>query len=122
MQVESLISTVDSKDLVHVAVSCLQDKKAEDVVALDIASISSIADFFVICSGLNSRHVRSLADEVDKSVKASTGRSPRAIEGLNDTSWVLMDYGDIVVHIFMPETREFYSLERLWSDAAQLAL
>ncbi|CAG4921735.1 MULTISPECIES: ribosome silencing factor [Acidithrix] len=103
-----------------VAGEALSDKKGEELTILDISELSTVCDYFVIASGNNSRQVRSLAEEVEAKIKVEFGIAPRSIEGLNDTSWVLMDYSDFVVHIFMPETRDFYSLERLWMDAKRI--
>jgi ribosome-associated protein len=77
-----------------------------------------IVEYFVITSASNTRMVRSIVDEVERQLYEQTGDKPRAVEGLRDASWVLLDYGDIVVHIFLHETREYYGLERLWADAA----
>lgn len=109
-----------SKELVLVAVDAVIEKKGGDLAVLDLTGISSIADYFLICSGSNSRQVRTIAEEVDNKVKEIFGLSPKSTEGLGDAMWVLMDYVDFVVHIFMPETRDFYSLERLWADAGRL--
>jgi ribosome-associated protein len=76
---------------------------------------------FVITSGTNTRQVRTICDEIEAAVKADGGDAPRRIEGLDAASWVLMDYGDVVVHVFLDETREYYSLERLWTDAPRIA-
>jgi ribosome-associated protein len=81
----------------------------------------AITEYFVISSGSNDRQVRAIAEEVERQVKDRGGPSPRAIEGLNDARWVLMDYGDFIVHVFNEEARTFYDLERLWSDAPRVA-
>jgi ribosome-associated protein len=93
------------------------DKKGENTVILEVGSILAITDAFVITDGSNVRQVRTLADEIEAKVKEGDGPSPLRIEGLDDARWVLMDYGDFVVHIFLDEVREFYQLERLWADA-----
>jgi ribosome-associated protein len=80
-----------------------------------------IVESFVITSAPNTRLVRTIVDEVEEQVRELTGAKPRAVEGLSDASWVLMDYGDVVVHVFLTETREFYGLERLWADAQRIA-
>lgn len=117
--VEGQLST---KELVAITIGALEDKKGENVTVLDLTEVSPIADYFIICSGSNSRQVRSLVEEVERKIKGKINYAPRAIEGLADASWVLMDYVDFVVHVFMPEIRDFYSLERLWSDAVRVEL
>ena len=95
-------------------------KKAEDVVVLKVGDIISITDFFVIASASNTRLVRTLVDEVRQVLTEQAGVSPRGTEGLDDASWVLLDYGDLVVHVFLAETRAYYDLDRLWADAPRL--
>ncbi len=96
------------------------DKIATDVVVLDVGDIIGITEAFVLASGTNTRQVRAIVDEVELALKIEADLSPRSTEGLADSAWVLMDYGEIVVHVFLTETREFYDLERLWSDAARV--
>ena len=108
-------------DIAHrsrIAARAADDKKGEDVLILDVAPIMGIVECFVITSASNTRLVRSIVDEVERQVFEQTGEKPRAVEGLRDASWVLLDYGDLVVHVFLDETREYYGLERLWADAA----
>jgi ribosome-associated protein len=93
------------------------DKKGEGTLILAVEPLLKITDAFVITSGTNARQVRTIAEEVEERVKAEGGPSPLRIEGLNDANWVLMDYGDFVVHVFLDEVRTFYDLERLWADA-----
>ena len=93
------------------------EKGGEDTVILSVGQTISITDAFVITSGTNPRQVRTIAEEVEEKVKAAGGPAPKRIEGLDDARWVLMDYGDFVVHVLMDEAREFYQLDRLWSDA-----
>ncbi len=95
------------------------DKKAVDVVVLDISKVSSFADLFVICHGSSDRQVRSVADAIDESLRAS-GVRPLSIEGAGEAQWVLVDCGDVVFHVFLEERRHFYSLERLWGDAPEI--
>ncbi len=97
------------------------DKKAEDLVILDVHEISSFTDYFVIMSGRSTRHVQGLAEAVDSELR--TKRLEEATtEGLQEGSWVLLDYGDVVVHIFYHEERSFYDLEGLWHDAPRIAV
>ena len=96
-------------------------KKGNDIVVLDVGDIIGIVETFVITSAPNTRLVRTIVDEVEKQLFDQTGVKPRSVEGLDDMSWVLLDYGDLVVHFFLEPTREFYGLERLWTDAARIA-
>jgi ribosome-associated protein len=98
----------------------LQDKKALDVVLLDLRAVTDTADFFVLCSGTSDLHVKALAEELCDKLEAA-GEGPWHVEGYETRRWVLLDFVDIVVHIFRQEVREFYALERLWGDAARLA-
>ena len=97
------------------------EKKAEDVVALDVRDVTSFADTLVVATGTSDRHVRTIADAVTESQKAR-GEQPLGIEGYEDARWVLIDLADVVVHVFQREVREHYDLERLWSDAARLEM
>ena len=87
---------------------------------LDVGDIISITDVFVIAGAANARQVRTVVDEVEKALKDRECGSPRSVEGLDDASWVLMDYGDMVVHVFRDETRDYYQLDRLWADAPRV--
>ncbi len=98
------------------AVSAALEKKAEDVILLDISSVSIMADFFVICTARTDTHVRAVRDSVTQALERD-GLNLRRREGADASGWVLLDWGDIVVHIFGPAEREFYSLEKLWGDA-----
>jgi ribosome-associated protein len=88
---------------------------------LDIREVSTIADYFVICSAESDRQIRAVVESIDEFVKKQTGVDPR-VEGTPDTGWVVLDYGDVVVHVFSEEQREFYRLERLWSQAAPVVV
>ncbi|MBV9661553.1 MAG: ribosome silencing factor [Acidimicrobiales bacterium] len=93
------------------------EKGGEDTVILSVGETLSITDAFVITSGANPRMIRTMAEEVEEKIKAAGGPAPRSVEGLDDARWVLMDYGDFVVHLLLAEARDFYQLDRLWSDA-----
>jgi len=97
------------------AAETLNEKKGSDVIILDISDLSSYADFLVIASGNNDRHIDSLADEVEDKL-ANDGIIPRNIEGQAASGWILMDYGDIIVNVFSKEQRQYYNIEQLWSD------
>jgi ribosome-associated protein len=113
-------SQTDAKERSRVAANAAADKKAEDIVVLDVGDILGIADAFVITSAPNTRQVRTIVDEVEKQLRERDDARPRSVEGLDDASWVLLDYGNVVVHVFLTETRSFYGLERLWADAARV--
>jgi ribosome-associated protein len=100
-----------------VAVRAAQSKKAADTQVLDLRGITSFADFFVISTGANQRQIQAISDEVGLQLKQQAGELPFSIEGYNQADWVLADYGDLLVHIFSPKAREYYSLERLWRNA-----
>jgi len=93
----------------------LEDDKAEDIITINLAEKSSLADFMIIASGRSARHVSALADHLARKVKEQTGKSPK-LEGLPNADWVLIDLGDIIIHLFRPEVRNFYNLERIWAD------
>jgi ribosome-associated protein len=101
------------------AVRAAIDKKALDVVVLDLRKTSAFTDFFVLCSGQNQRQVKAIADAVEQTLRAARVR-PAHVEGYDRAEWVLMDFFTFIVHIFTPQTREFYSLERLWGDAERI--
>lgn len=92
------------------------DKKGTDIVVLDVSSVLAITDYFVIASASNSRLVRTIAESVDEELHRGSGIRPLRVEGLREPSWVLLDYGDLVVHVFSDEMRKFYEIERLYRD------
>jgi ribosome-associated protein len=103
-----------------VAAEVAADKLAHDIVVLDVGEIISIIDCFVIASASNPRQARTVVDEVENALRDLDGSKPVCVEGLEDASWVLLDYGDIVVHVFVEETRAYYDLDRLWADAVRI--
>jgi ribosome-associated protein len=103
------------------AIEAADDKQARDLVVLDLNKAAGFTDYFVICSGTNVRQVRAIADAVMEAL-AEDGGKPAHVEGYERAEWILLDYFDFIVHIFAPETRTFYSLERLWGAAEQVAL
>jgi ribosome-associated protein len=119
-RVEQAVSAVDVATKARIAARAADDKKGDDILVLDVADIIGIVECFVITSASNTRLVRTIVDEIELQIAEATGEKPRAVEGLRDASWVLMDYGDLVVHVFLDETREFYGLERLWADAERV--
>ena len=110
-----------SKEMVKIAAKALEEKKAEDIRVIDIREISTIADFFVIANGTNQNQLQAMRDAVDEELYKA-GYHTKQVEGNQNSSWVLMDYNDIIVHIFSKEDRLFYDLERMWTDGKTIAL
>ncbi len=104
-----------SKEMTRIAVAAMEEKKAQDVKIIDIEHISTLADYFVIASGTNRNQVQAMADNVEEML-GKAGFEPKQIEGYQNANWILMDYGDVVLHLFDEENRLFYDLERIWRD------
>lgn len=111
----------DALELARYIVDVIADKKGEDVVVLDIREISILADYFVIASTTSQRQSQAIVEDIREKTREHFGRKPLHVEGEADTGWVLMDYGEVVVHLFTPEMRAYYDLEGLWR-AARIAL
>lgn len=109
----------DPGELAHRIVDVASDKKASDIVLLRTAEITSMADYFVIASGRSDRQVQALSKAIVDELR-DEGIKPIGVEGLSSARWVLLDYGSVIVHLFAPEEREYYGLERLWSSATQV--
>jgi len=109
-------TTADTGARVRAAVAAAEDRQAVDLRVLHLGDISGFTDYFLICSGTNERQVQAIADAVEERLRAERVR-PLHIEGFNRAQWVLLDYGDLIVHVFLEQPRRFYALERLWSDA-----
>ena len=108
----------DSEALTNLIIDCIQDIKGKNIIRLDLREIDdSPTDFFIICEGESTTQIRAIANNVRDKIKEEVGLYPSFIEGQEASKWVLVDYFDIVVHVFYPETREFYEIEDLWSDA-----
>jgi ribosome-associated protein len=103
------------------AVRAAQSKKAQDIVVLDLREITSLADYFIICTGTNVRQNQAVSDEIHLKVK-ERGELPISVEGYENAEWVLMDYGDVIVHVFLEKTRSYYDLERLWRHARRVEI
>lgn len=112
--------SAEARELAKVAARAADDKKAERTLVLDVASVLGITDYFVITSASNRRLVRTVVDAVEESVRDTTGRSPLRTEGLAEQLWVLVDYGDVVVHVFAEEIRMYYEIERLYRDVPKV--
>lgn len=113
---------LDPERLVALVAGYAADKKAIDVVALDLRGIAGYTDYFVICSGGSDRQAKAIHDGIHEGLKKDHGLLPRRVEGLSESRWVLMDYLDVVVHIFTPDTRDFYRLETLWGEVPRVEL
>ncbi len=109
-----------SEVLARCAARAASDLKATDVLVLDVGALLSITGYFVIASASNPRQVRAVVDEVEAKVKAELGRAPVRTEGVREQQWTLIDYGDVVVHVFLESVREFYEIERLYMDAPRV--
>lgn len=110
-----------SKEMALTAYHALEEKKGEDIRIIEIAGVSTIADYFIISNGTNDSQVQALADSVEEELY-KIGCTPKQIEGIRNKSWILMDYGDIVIHIFSKDDRVFYDLERIWKDGKALSV
>lgn len=113
---------VELDDRARLAIHCASEKKAVNLTAIDLRDIASFTEFFIITSGTNQRQVQAIADEIEEQLKKQLSERPIRIEGYNTAEWVLMDYGDFVIHVFEQKAREFYDLERLWRDAKKVQL
>ncbi len=110
---------MEAKEMAKLAIKSLEDKKAEDIKVIDISDISTIADYFIIASGKNRSQIQAMCDNVEEAM-GRAGVSMKQTEGYKNANWVLMDYGDIIVHIFDTENRLFYDLERIWRDGKEI--
>jgi ribosome-associated protein len=111
-----------SKEWALIAAESAAEKKAENVVALEVAELLVVTDYFVIATGRTDIQVRSIADEIEHGLWERAHRKPIGREGAQEGKWVLLDYGDLVIHVFQPQEREFYRLEKLWGEAPRLEL
>ena len=108
-------------EVVKIAAKALNDKKGKDIKVLKTDKLTTLCDYFVICTGTSSTHVKTLTDEIDRQM-SEAGEPPTHREGFRSGNWVLLDFGCVVAHVFTEETRDFYMLERLWSDAEEVEL
>ena len=113
---------IEAEDLVRLCVRLAEDKKAEDIVVLDLRGISSFTDYFVICYGTSEPHLKAISSGIREGLREHAHLSPLASEGSVASQWLVMDYSEVLVHIFHQKKREFYALENLWSDAPRLNL
>ena len=110
------------EDLTQAIAALAADKKAIDIVALDLRGIAGYTDFFLICSGGSDRQTKAIHDGIHEGMKKQHDTLPRRVEGASEARWILMDYLDCVVHVFTPDTRDYYRLEQLWGDVPRLDL
>ena len=111
----------DSKQTALSAAQAALEKKASDVVILEVAGLTSVADYFMVASGESERQVKAIAQNIEKSIDSQYHRSPQ-IEGAGQSTWILLDYGDLIVHVFKTDIREYYGLEKMWSDAPKIPI
>ena len=109
----------DSKDMLKVIIDALQDKKAEDIRVIDISNVSVIADYFVIASGSNTNQIQAMVDNVEEEMFKAGFDDPK-VEGYNTASWILLDYKDVIVHVFSEDDIAFYNIERIWRDGKEV--
>lgn len=113
---------MNAKEMTKKIIAALEEKKAEDIRVIDISEVSVMADYFIIANGNSSNQVQALIDNVEEKLAKEDGISPRQTEGYRSANWVLMDYGDVIVHVFDKENRLFYNLERIWKDGKNVDL
>lgn len=116
---DSIMSGMTANEVIEISVKALDSKRAENIRVIGIRDLTVIADYFVIANGTSTTQTKALADEVEYQLKEK-GRTPQRIEGYQGANWIVLDYGDVVVHVFYKETRQFYDLERLWSDGENI--
>jgi ribosome-associated protein len=114
-------STVEPEDAVLIAAHAAGEKKATDMVLLDLRTVASFTDFFLICTGASTRQVQAISNAIEETLRKN-GKRPLHIEGYSSAEWILLDYGDFIVHVFSPASRRFYDLERLWRDARRVEI
>jgi ribosome-associated protein len=115
------MTTDGAQVLVRRAARAALDHKALDLIVLDVRGVSGVADYFLVCSGRSTTHIQTIADAIRAELRALDVR-PRHAEGVPESGWILLDYGTLLVHVFLEETRAYYALERLWGDAPALSL
>lgn len=111
-------SKIETKEVINRIVEGIQEKKGKGIVVVDMLGLgNSVCDYFVICQGNSPNQVSAITDSIADMVREQCGKKPYAIDGLRNSQWVAMDYGDILVHVFLPDVRSFYDIEHLWADA-----
>ena len=116
---KSAIRLTRNSKIIKTIIAAIQEKKGENIISLDLRKINeAVADFFIVCQASNQPQIRAIADNIELQVKNKCGENPYHHEGTKTLQWVLIDYVNVVVHVMLPETRKFYKLEEMWSDAA----
>ncbi|MBS6545929.1 MAG: ribosome silencing factor [Butyricicoccus pullicaecorum] len=113
---------MDARELVKYTCEALLERKGHEIEVLHIEQLTTLAEYFVICSATSTTQVKALADNVEFRLKNDHGVMPHHVEGFESSSWILQDYGSVLVHIFLPETRDYYRLENLWKDGEKVSL
>lgn len=114
-----MADNIKAKEMVRIATEAIRDKKGEDIRIIDISNVSVIADYFIIANGSNVNQVQAIVDHVEEQLHHAGYSNPR-VEGYNTASWILLDYNDVIIHIFSKEDRLFYDLERIWRDGIEI--
>lgn len=113
--------TISALPIINEIVSVITEQKGEDTIALNLSKVSNSFNYFIIATGISKTHIRGIAEELQKTLKEH-GLLPHHSEGYNEASWILLDFGEIIIHLFDAKNRKFYQLERLWGDAEEVAL
>ncbi|MDD2529716.1 MAG: ribosome silencing factor [Bacteroidales bacterium] len=112
-----------SQMLTDIAIKGIQDKKGKDITIISLKEIEgSLFDYYIVCTGNSPSHIDTITEAIDKEIKLATGINPKRIEGLQNCQWVLLDYFDVIIHVMLQETRDFYRIEQMWKDAPQTHL
>jgi ribosome-associated protein len=119
---EDFFMSATSKELAKIAYAALEEKKANDIKVIDISGVSVLADYFIIASGSNRNQVQAMVDSVQEDLYKKAGLEAKQVEGYQTGSWILLDYADIIVHVFDEENRLFYNLERIWRDGKDISI
>ncbi len=109
-----------TKQIAKTALNAVIDRKAADIALLRVTKLTTLADYYIICTGSSNTQLRAISDAVDEALSKKYGLEPKSVEGYRSASWILQDYGSVIVHIFKNDARQFYDLERLWADAQKL--
>ena len=109
-----------TKEIAKNVLNAVIDRKAADIVLLQVTKLTTLADYYILCTGSSNTQLRAIADSVEEVMTKKLGLEPKSVEGYRSASWILLDYGSVIVHIFKDDTRQFYGLERLWADAQKL--
>ena len=112
-----MTENISPKEQALIAARAIDDKKGSDIVIQEVGKLLNVTDYFVICTAANNRRADSIYEEVEERLRKEAGVKPISVEGVEDGKWILLDYGQIVVHVFLPEQREYYRLEQLWDEA-----